>query len=333
MDLFSINPVTGGFDDVGDLLVSVDGLTIQTISGGVLNSSWHFATPQPGGGPTPNPVPPADNPNNENNGCDRCKRGHKTNSFVESHSGVLLEFHDLATYQSLCETRGVTLTYDSQRADPRHIIHTGFTDAELDALTDAIARDRLRLMADINISRGNFDLQVPGFGGGQLGLDGGENFWTLPDQPGDVDGAVQVDLSNQPTGKFDYGIASGIVLRSDFTGAFVGTLNTFTDKILNVNSINSPFGSDGVEEEFGNSELVFRRILESKADHIFAKEELAATYLQWCSFAKANGNEARTKEMYDSAVKLIDEVLRNVPDDVLAKQLLAAFQQLQHGNR
>ncbi len=42
MDLWSINPVTGQFDDVGDMVVSADGSVIETISGGVRNSSWHF---------------------------------------------------------------------------------------------------------------------------------------------------------------------------------------------------------------------------------------------------------------------------------------------------
>jgi len=44
MDLWSINPVTGEFDDVGDMRVSGDGSTVETISGGVRNSSWHFFT-------------------------------------------------------------------------------------------------------------------------------------------------------------------------------------------------------------------------------------------------------------------------------------------------
>ncbi|MDW8265949.1 MAG: peroxidase family protein, partial [Gemmataceae bacterium] len=47
MDLWSINPVTGQFDDVGDGRVSADGRVIETISGGIRNSSWHFFTPPP----------------------------------------------------------------------------------------------------------------------------------------------------------------------------------------------------------------------------------------------------------------------------------------------
>src|SRR5205085_1184896 len=42
MDLWSINPITGIFDDVGDGVVADDGSIILTTSGGIRNSSWHF---------------------------------------------------------------------------------------------------------------------------------------------------------------------------------------------------------------------------------------------------------------------------------------------------
>ncbi|NJR54628.1 MAG: phosphatase PAP2 family protein [Acaryochloris sp. CRU_2_0] len=45
MDLWSINPITGQFDNVGTGQVSADGSVIETISGGVRNSSWHFFAP------------------------------------------------------------------------------------------------------------------------------------------------------------------------------------------------------------------------------------------------------------------------------------------------
>jgi membrane-associated phospholipid phosphatase len=42
MDLWSINPNTGLFDKVGQGKVSADGSVIETIEGGIKNSSWHF---------------------------------------------------------------------------------------------------------------------------------------------------------------------------------------------------------------------------------------------------------------------------------------------------
>ena len=58
MDLWSINPNTGLFDKVGKGKVSADGSVIETISGGIRNSSWHFFALPPGtpGDPNFNPI-------------------------------------------------------------------------------------------------------------------------------------------------------------------------------------------------------------------------------------------------------------------------------------
>jgi Bacterial Ig-like domain len=50
LDLWSINPATGLFDIVGQGQVSANGLEINTISGGIRNSSWHFFDPGMTGG-------------------------------------------------------------------------------------------------------------------------------------------------------------------------------------------------------------------------------------------------------------------------------------------
>jgi hypothetical protein len=44
LNLWSINPTTGAFEDVGDAEVSADGTVVNTISGGIRNSSWHFVS-------------------------------------------------------------------------------------------------------------------------------------------------------------------------------------------------------------------------------------------------------------------------------------------------
>jgi hypothetical protein len=68
MDLWSINPQTGLFDKVGVGQVSADGTVINTISGGIRNSSWHFFSPPP---PTPND--PNTDARNPDDGCNECK--------------------------------------------------------------------------------------------------------------------------------------------------------------------------------------------------------------------------------------------------------------------
>jgi hypothetical protein len=98
LDLWSINPVTGQFDDVGDMEVVVDasapgGSLIKTISGGVRNSSWHFPAP-------PDPKPNPDDGGDEDNDCDECKASDGGFE-VESHSGAVLDDHRLVSYQSI----------------------------------------------------------------------------------------------------------------------------------------------------------------------------------------------------------------------------------------
>lgn len=67
MTLWSINPVTGLFDDVGLGVVSADGAVVETVSGGIRNSSWHLFTPAP-----VDPVDASENPNNEDKECEDC---------------------------------------------------------------------------------------------------------------------------------------------------------------------------------------------------------------------------------------------------------------------
>jgi Bacterial Ig-like domain/PAP2 superfamily/Putative Ig domain/Bacterial Ig-like domain (group 3) len=112
MDLWSINPVTGVFDRVGLARVSADGSVIETIEGGVRNSSWHFVAPPP----------PECPPTSPDCGCNECEDGAPFTSEVSTKSGGLTEVHSLVSYSSLGESRGVQLVYDSLRADARPII-------------------------------------------------------------------------------------------------------------------------------------------------------------------------------------------------------------------
>jgi RHS repeat-associated protein len=247
MDLWSINPVTGEFEVVGKMVVSADGKLIETVSGGIRNSSWHF--------PEPPPPPTPDNPNDDDDECDECEADGPAASRVTLHSGSLLETHDLVTYQSLGESRGISLVYDSLRADPRPIVHTGIENVDALALGGTIA-DQLRLVAELRIQRGTQSVKVPGYVGTDFGLDGGENFWKLPAEAGPIDAALQVDMRSLPTGAYDYVLSSGIRLFSPVQQRFVGSASRSTGQVLNVNSIASPFGSgwgiDGLQQVVEN---------------------------------------------------------------------------------
>ncbi|MGN6548033.1 MAG: hypothetical protein ACTHK7_23565, partial [Aureliella sp.] len=237
MDLYSINPVTGQFDDVGDMQVSPDGQTIETISGGVRNSSWHFARP-----PQPEPEPPGSLPENPDNSCNECPSSAGGNSNVELHSGAEIESHSLVPYMSQGVDHSWTLTYDSLRADPRPIVHFGYQNTQ--------PFTNLTLVGSLSITRGNFTYDVPGFQGGSYGLDAGDHIWAVsPDEP-DAEVALQADLRNAPSGRYQANIRMAL---KQFDGSnFFGTSSEDTLDIIHVNTIDSPFGSgwgmDGLQE-------------------------------------------------------------------------------------
>ncbi|MEG5025164.1 MULTISPECIES: FG-GAP-like repeat-containing protein, partial [unclassified Microcoleus] len=264
MDLWSINPTTGFFDNVGTGKVTADGSAIETVSGGIRNSSWHFFAP-----PAPSPKNPGQDPRNPKDKCNECKAKGGLTSEVEMHSGAVIETHDLVPYQSMGETRSLTLTYDSLRADPRPIVHFGYNNAPADTAQ--------KLVAKLTVDAGKFQYQIPGYSGNQYSLTGGEHFWSMPDGGGFIDAALQVDMSALPSGQYDYTINSGI---RRFTGTiFAGSSTDTKDKLVSVNTINSPFGSGwgiaGWQELVENSDASVLLIDGDGSDLVFDKSTAA----------------------------------------------------------
>ncbi|MEO1496632.1 MAG: RHS repeat-associated core domain-containing protein [Planctomycetota bacterium] len=231
MDLWSINPLTGDFDDVGEGRVSADGSMIETVEGGIRNSSWHFFVPEP----QPEQTDPNEKELTQEETCPNpnCKATAKASSRVELHSGALEEFHDLATYQSLGQTRGVQLYYNSLNADPRPILHFGYDNLP--------ANDQRLLVAELEFTRGDFMFQVPGFAGG-LGLNGGEHFWSIPDAGGEIEAALQADMSMLPTGVYDYTLRTGL-FQQGADGVLNGAFNATESDVTITNTSASEFGA------------------------------------------------------------------------------------------
>jgi RHS repeat-associated protein len=249
MDLWSINPASGEFDKVGKGRVTADGSTIETISGGIRNSSWHDFLPV-----LQDMLEHEPNPRNKDDGCDECPKHVNLTSEVELHSGALIETHDLVTYQSSGVNQGLSLVYDSLRADPRPIVYF-----DIYATTDLPPNcsingepcfyvgtpiptpdSQMRLAASLSVNAGNFNYDAPGYTGSIPGLEPGENFWTYTNTS-HVQAALQADLSNLPSNIYTYTIRSGFV-RGDQTG-FSGALSPSTGQVISVNAINSPFGA------------------------------------------------------------------------------------------
>ncbi len=251
MDLWSINPITGDFDNVGTGRVSTNGQRIDTISGGIRNSSWHFfvqpvttiGTPQD----------PNQNQRNQesNSACRNCPPPNehillestaKAASEVALHSGALLEHHQLVTYESLGQQRGFQLRYNSLHADPRPIIHFGIDNAGGSAANTGTID---LAMGRMSFTHNGVTEQVPGFtpAPGTFGLlPSGQHFWRLPIGLNNIDIALQAELKNKPTGLYDFELTFGI---QRFTGLAVqtGALQTFNRQEIIVNKRFSPFGA------------------------------------------------------------------------------------------
>ena len=75
MILWSINPITGLFDNVGTGVVSADESVIETIEGGIRNSSWHMFSAVGDA-----QISADENPHNEEKDCDPCSQRNSPNS-------------------------------------------------------------------------------------------------------------------------------------------------------------------------------------------------------------------------------------------------------------
>ncbi|MEM7758756.1 MAG: FG-GAP-like repeat-containing protein [Cyanobacteria bacterium P01_A01_bin.40] len=259
MDLWSINPETGDFDNVGVGVVSDDGSVVETIEGGIRNSSWHFFAPPPISPPNNNNPPPD---------CDECQETGKFKSEVELHSGAVIEDYELVNYSSNGESRGISLTYDSLRADPRPIFQFSYSNVNPGRIAPQFTNN-LRLIADLTIDGNGLNYQLPGYQGGESPLiDESKHFWSLPQQPGEIKMALQADLRDWESGKYDFVLNNGIKLYipeldnpftdQTFPPQLLGSSRDYEDKILHVNTIDSAFGSgwgiDGWQEIIENSD-------------------------------------------------------------------------------
>jgi RHS repeat-associated protein len=230
LDLWTLDPATGRYAVVGVAVVSADGTTVRTTSGGVRDGSVYFVLPHA----APINDPTADVRNQKLGVQAPNLATTQLASTADLHSGAVLEDEALVTYQSLGVTRGLTLHYDSLWADPGPIVSFGYNNVAADA--------NVRLTAQLSLQNGAFGLQVPGFSNApQFGLTNGTNFFTIPAGGGNVEASLQADLSAAPTGVYGYTLTTGL---QRFDGAtFSGTSTTSTGQIVQVNTSTSPFGS------------------------------------------------------------------------------------------
>jgi YD repeat-containing protein len=240
MDLWSINPNTGSFEIVGKGQVSANGSVIETIEGGIRNSSWHFFGP-------PGKFRPINNRNHDPN-RDRCELNNSYKSEASAFSGAVSDDRALITYQSQGVSRGVVLHYDSLRANPNEIIHVSGEFSNIFAETD-------KFTAKVTLAANGVNQTVGGSSSIQVsGLNNGERIWSIPGGNSGservIDTATQVDISHLMSGQYQYQVEAGVKgIRTWFNSnreivaGVVGTSTIYQNKIVVVNDSNSIFGS------------------------------------------------------------------------------------------
>jgi YD repeat-containing protein len=241
MDLWSINPNTGAFEIVGKGQVSTNGSVIETIEGGIVNSSWHFFGPPP----APNINFGDDDPYNQDPNKD-CEQKQPYKSEASAFSGAVSDDRALVSYQSQGAVRGVNLHYDSIRANPNEIIHVG------GRFSNITAKDQVA--TKVTLLANGIAQTIAGLSTSQVsGLSGGERMWQIPSLQGNTpavfDVSTQVDLSHLASGQYQYqidagtrGIRAWTNSNGDSVIAVLGTTSSSQKKIAVVNDSNSVFG-------------------------------------------------------------------------------------------
>jgi YD repeat-containing protein len=232
MDLWSINPNTGLFDIVGKGQVSADGSVIETISGGIQNSSWHIFAPPPSINLN------LDNSEEQQKVCQVCEDTQSYKSEVSSQTGAVLDDRALVSYQSLGTARSISLHYDSQRANPTKVFRINGTVGAGTFNDDLVT-------AKVTVNANGVNQIIPGLTSSQAtGITGGERIWRVSGDTIDV--AIQGDLSHLDSGVYvsqlDVGIRSSRVIPNSNQLNFVGTTSSQNGKVIVVNDSDSIFG-------------------------------------------------------------------------------------------
>lgn len=208
LDLWSLSPDTGTFNLVGTMRVSDDGERLETISGGVRATAWHFAL-------APNPQPGQAANDQAIGRCTTCKLG----SEADLEEGALSLDQAIPGVRTLGVARDLTLHYRSTSADVQPIL-------PVDAALSVRAAVPRTFSARLTV------------GGLQQG---DELFWDAAGLPEDADSVsrlgVPFDGSGLPTGRYPY----ELMLFSNYPFSSIG--GATRRQLLLRNERRSPFGA------------------------------------------------------------------------------------------
>jgi len=206
LDLWSLSPDTGTFNLVGAMRVSADRQRLETISGGVRKTAWHF------------PLPPSPQPNQSGTDqvigqCTECEAG----SQADLTEGALALDERVPGVRTLGVARDLTLHYRSTSADVQPIIPV-----------DAALSQRV-----LGAEPQTFSARLT-IGGVQQGA---EVFWNAG-LPGSVSRlGVQFDAFSLATGRYPY----ELMLFSNYPFSSIG--GATRGQVLIRNERGSPLGA------------------------------------------------------------------------------------------
>ncbi len=216
VNIWSLNHTTGKFFIAGTGLVSPDRSVINTIQGGIQETSWHF--------PVSAPLTTTKNDPDLNEKSDKSPDPctEKTKSGFVIQTGNFFEDHTLPSYRSLGVSRGLKLNYNSTNAFPCPIITAQANVPGNSAVPIAIS-------ASLKVGGLNFDNETFKFGTSTLSRQ-----------------SSMFDATNIDTGNYPYFLE----IKSHYNSSTVSS-NIVGNIIVN-NQISSPFGPgwtiDGIQK-------------------------------------------------------------------------------------
>ena len=207
LDLWSLSPDTGTFYIAGRMRVSADGTKLETISGGVRKTAWHFAL-----------AFAAQFQNYLNHvlgGCTECE----VNSKGDLTEGTLTQTILVPGVRTLGVSRDLTLQYNSTTADVQPIL-------PIDATLDVRAAVPQTFSADLTV------------GGLKQGTRG---YWNAAVMNEDATSSTRMSVSYNgatlPTGRYPY----ELVTYSNYAQSSIGAVTNGYTVIRNEQA--SPFGA------------------------------------------------------------------------------------------
>lgn len=206
-DLWSLSPDTGTFYVAGRMRVSANGSKLETISGGVGKTAWHFAL-----------APAASVPNDQNRitgGCTQCAMA----SNGDLTEGTLTQDVTIPGIRTLGVSRDLTLHYTSTTTDVRPIL-------PVTATLDVRAAVPTTFSADLTV------------GGLKQGTRGVWNATVMNESAtSSTRMGVSYDAGSLPTGRYPY----ELVLYSNYGQSAIGAVTNGSTLVRNEQA--SAFGA------------------------------------------------------------------------------------------